>query len=201
LEDRQAVNPDPLDDFFTETDDYWLSEDHLFDLQTAKDVGMKVPPALTTWEQHQETTEVELTIAKARQMVWEQGIAEIELHKKNVAQLPSGSSGIDKFYQHMFGSKSRVCRLFNDKLGISHEEYLHFLITYFKSFGKKRVSPTYMSAMIRSLCSCQRSNIIESGAPLSTFLDRLTGNLFGRSWSLCSTQCSRIFSLSRQQIN
>jgi hypothetical protein len=66
-------------------------------------------------------------------MAWEQGKAEIELHKKNGARLPPGSSAIHKVYQHMFGSKSKVFWLFNDKLGISPQDYLTFIITYFKS--------------------------------------------------------------------
>jgi hypothetical protein len=133
LEDRRTPNPDTLDDFFPETDDYWLSEEQVFEIQTANDANLKVPPALSTWEQCKPTAEVEITVAKARRMAWEQGKGEIQLHKKNVGLLPPASSPINKVYQYLLGSTSRTCWLFNDKLGLSHEEYLRFIVTYFKS--------------------------------------------------------------------
>ena len=162
LEDRPTVNPDTFEDLFPEIDDHWLSEDQLFDLQTARDNDLKVPPALSTWELCKETAAVELTVAKARRMAWEQGKAEIELHKKNVQLLPtSGSSGIDNVYQHTFGSKSRLCRLFMDKLGISSEE-LRFIVTYFKSCRYKMSVPSLHSSddTFSLLMPSERYNVI-----------------------------------------
>jgi hypothetical protein len=48
LEGQPADNPDTFEDFFEEIDDHWLTEDHLFDIQTARDDQLKVPPALNT---------------------------------------------------------------------------------------------------------------------------------------------------------
>ena len=139
--DAEMEQPDPetLEDFYVDEDrDHWLSEDHLFELQTAKDKALKAPPPLVSWKLRKPTTNTDLTVAKARQLAWEQGKMELNLHQRNVSNLPPLSSHpiltpSERVYQYLFGSTSRLCRLFQDKLELSTEQYIRFLITYMKS--------------------------------------------------------------------
>jgi hypothetical protein len=92
LEVEEVEQPDPetLEDFyFYEDKDHWLSEDHLYQLQTAKDLALKAPPPLMSWKLRDPTTKVDLTVAKARRLAWEQGKRELSLHRKNVSDLSS----------------------------------------------------------------------------------------------------------------
>jgi len=43
-EDHLA-DPDTLEDPFVDDDNYWLSEDHIFELQTERDPASKTPPS------------------------------------------------------------------------------------------------------------------------------------------------------------
>lgn len=43
LGDRPLESPDIFEDFFEPNNDHWLSEDHLYELQMAKDPAMKAP--------------------------------------------------------------------------------------------------------------------------------------------------------------
>ena len=132
-EEEIHQSPDTFEDYFVGTDSHWLSEDELFELQTARDSGMKVPPPLTTWKERDATTKVSLTVAKARRVTWEQGKKEVLLHKKNVSGLPAASSNIEQVCRHLFGSTSKLAKLFFELLELTKEEYLLFLISYFKS--------------------------------------------------------------------
>lgn len=42
----QLEQPDTFEVYFEENDDHWLTEEHIFELQTAKDEADKSPPPL-----------------------------------------------------------------------------------------------------------------------------------------------------------
>jgi hypothetical protein len=138
----EEAQPDPetLEDFYVdEAKEYWLSEDHLFELQTARDEVLKAPPPLDSWHLREPTSELDLTVAKARRLAcWEQGKAELDLHRRNISSLPPVlvpiSSPTERVYQEfLFGSTSRLCRLFCHKLELTPEQYLRLLVIYVKS--------------------------------------------------------------------
>ena len=60
-----VVNPDTLEDLFVDDDNYWLSEDQLYELQTEQDPANKAPPPLKDWTELDATTKSELTVGKA----------------------------------------------------------------------------------------------------------------------------------------
>ena len=76
-------------------------------------------------------------------MAWEIEIEEIALHRKNVAALvcPGATTPVDKVYRFLFGSGSKLQELFSEKLGLTAQEYLVFLITYLKSCRYKMSVP------------------------------------------------------------
>lgn len=148
LDGMPRQDPDVFEDYFYDDEGrHWLSEDHLLELQTSTDSSINVPPPLSSWTQGEPTEEPELTVAKARRVTWDQGKMEINLHLENVKNLPSllgsapSTSGLDKVYQYLFGSTSKLCRLFVDKLGLSKVKYLQFLLTFFKSCRYRMTVP------------------------------------------------------------
>ena len=129
-----VVNPDTLEDLFVDDDNYWLSEDQLYKLQTERDPVNKVPPPLKDWTELDATTKSEVTVGKARRVAWDHGRDEIILHKKNVSSILNGDNEATiKVYQHLFGSRSKLKALFCETLDISCETYLSFVPSFFKS--------------------------------------------------------------------
>lgn len=63
VEDQPPEHPDTNENFFEDDGDHWLSEDHLHELQTARDSIMKVPPPLSSWTEGNPSVEAELTVA------------------------------------------------------------------------------------------------------------------------------------------
>ena len=128
------TNPDTLEDIFVDDDNYWLSEDQLFELQTERDPASKIPPPLKDWSELDASTKTEVIVSKARRVAWDHGHDKILLHKKNVSSiLPGNDHATTKVYKHLFGSKSKLKALFCEELDISFETYLGFLLSFFKS--------------------------------------------------------------------
>ena len=57
LEEEIQLEPDAFEDFFHAGNEanQWLNEDHLFELQTARDADLKAPQPLTTWKEAEAT--------------------------------------------------------------------------------------------------------------------------------------------------
>ena len=116
----------PIDFFYGNNDDkHWLSEDHLFELQTARDAELKAPPPLTTWKEADATEEVEVTVAKARRLLWEQGQAwKSQLHHGRMSRVFLETCGTTLTVMESTESTttcsaqtSKLCRLFAEKAG------------------------------------------------------------------------------------
>lgn len=133
--------PDTIEDFYYSNNDesYWLSEEHAFELQEQLPSTDKVPPPVSDWKEIDASSKIDLTVAKARRLLWEQAQSVINLHRDNVTALQglSGAeittSGIDKVYKLLFGPKSKLAVLFKDEIDLTEEQYLLFLMSYFKS--------------------------------------------------------------------
>lgn len=140
--DEVAIPEDVFEDedIFVGDDEHWLSEDHLYELHTSRDDALKIPPPLKDWkETHPTQVKPQVTFGKAHRVAWQQGQAEINLHDDNVKAMklsldaPKNLSSTEKVYHRLLGSTSPLANHFVEKLEISPETYLRFLITFFKS--------------------------------------------------------------------
>jgi len=62
IAEGRSVDPNTLEDLFVDDDNYWLSEDQLFELQTERDPARKVPPPLKDWSELEASTNTEVII-------------------------------------------------------------------------------------------------------------------------------------------
>ena len=138
LEWEEEEEPsDTLEDNYYGEDDegYWLSEDHLAELKELNATD-KIPPPLKDWNEVEPTVRIQITVAKARRLLWQQAQEEIKMHRLNVANISKTAtnySGQKRVYELLFGCGSRLFQLFKEELGLTTETYLLFLLTYFKS--------------------------------------------------------------------
>ena len=186
--DWTASDPDLLEDGHGYSqDNHWLSEDHLFELQTSRDGNLKVPPPLKTWKEHHPLDKLpEVMLGKARRKAWDQAKEEINLHQENVAtiKLPEGcptpSSVVERVYHLEFGSTSNLHELFCTKLGLDTEEYLLFMISYFKSSRYKMSIPNLHASddNIRNIMDAKGYNEIWNKLP--SCQGPLMANHFGK---------------------
>ena len=182
-EEADALNPNTFEDYFFDDNDnglHWLTKDHLYKLQTARDKEMKVPPLLSSWKESKPTSSVQVTVAKARQLAWKQGIKEIDLHTKNASKLPGDGSITQQVYQFMFGTTSQLYQLFYAKLGLTKTEYITFLMTYLKSCQYKMSAPNLhnMDDDIKFLMPTTKYN--KTWQKIATLDQMCMVNLFGR---------------------
>ena len=137
-----------------------------------------------------------MTIGKAKRVACNQGKAEIKLHKENVANInlppdcPTPSAPIEKVYHFLFGSTSKLKDLFCDQLQLETEDYLLFLISFFKSCRYKMSVPNLHLSddQIKNLMSTKKYNSI-----WKRIVD-LPRHAHGESfWQKVESQSNRIF--------
>ena len=137
---------DGMEDFFGEDapGSYWLSDDQLAELMlrgpTSSGAGtVKIPPPLLDWAlQDPHEKPMQVTFGKARRSLWEQFKKEHGLFINNVKKLETPSvyrftGAIDRVYQFLLGPSSSMAKIFYDRLGISEQKYVLFIMTYLKS--------------------------------------------------------------------
>ena len=138
----ESGNIDAIEDFFGEDDvdsqSYWMADDQVAELyQRTNDNGVKVPPPLMDWNlQEPQDKPMQVTFGKARRSLWLQFKQEHALFMNNVKKLSTVqdvTGSINKVYQYLFGPKSSMAKIFYERIGISEEVYVLFMITYLKS--------------------------------------------------------------------
>ena len=66
-----APEPDAMDFLDVDADsEPWLTEDQLYELQMSRDVSLNVPPPLNKWDEREPTGKIQVTVSKARRVVW-----------------------------------------------------------------------------------------------------------------------------------
>ena len=143
LDSEDAPPPEIFENVFDEEDlQHWVSGDHENEIRTSFSERLHCPPRLKEWKEVEPgnvPTAIQITVGLARHKLWDQGKAEIQQHRLNVKSMklptnaPSCPTDGDKVYQLLFGTGSRLSKLFMERLEIATEEYLCFLNTYFKS--------------------------------------------------------------------
>jgi hypothetical protein len=127
----------PDDDFGL----HWLSEDHLKELfEKSSDSSSKVPPPLKDWKPVVPSkSKFQVTFGKARRILWLQFQEEHKLFRNNVEKMRSATTEdpmtrpLTAVYNTLFGKSSKLAKLFYDKLQLTPECYLCFIMTFFKS--------------------------------------------------------------------
>ena len=129
LDDWEEEAPDTVEDYYHGADDegYWISEQHALELREVNSTD-RVPPPLKDWNEVEPMVKIQVTMAEARRVLWQQGQEEIKLHRLNVGNLVGpGNTGQKKVYELLFGCKSKLCKLLIEELGLSME---NFFVSY-----------------------------------------------------------------------
>jgi hypothetical protein len=140
MEEEDALM-DTYEDCFKPADTtHYLTMEEMHEMKTV-DKRVKVPP-LSKWKELASTQKIHITVAKARRRLWKQAKDEVEVFRKNVKDLRLGTSApnqvegddLQRVYHYLFGATSKLADIFLRNIdGLSKQDYLSFMLTYFMS--------------------------------------------------------------------
>jgi hypothetical protein len=108
--------------------------------QTHETTRLDGAPQASAWREYHTSYGFEVTIDKAKRQMWEQGKAEIELARQNLANLvpstidPTPSTLQNALFETIMGPNSKMEKLLRSELApFSRVEYCRFMASFFTS--------------------------------------------------------------------